>query len=41
MNKNKESAENTYEAEVLESTVVDENVLQKVLVRAGRAIRKA
>ncbi len=34
------SKENTVEAEVLESTVIDEGVLRKVLLKAGRALAK-
>ena len=34
------SKDKVYEAEVLESSVIDENVLKKVLLIAGRAIAK-
>ena len=30
----------TYEAEVIDSSVIDENLLQKVLIRAGRSIAR-
>ncbi len=35
---NKKASEYAYEAEVIDSTVIDESVLRKVLVKAGRAI---
>ena len=38
MTQNQASNENCYEAEVLESTVINENLLQKVLIKAGRKI---
>ena len=34
------SKENVFEAEVLESSVVDEGVLKKILLKAGRAVAK-
>ena len=34
------SSQNTVEAEVLESTVIDEGVFRKVLLKAGRTIAK-
>ena len=36
--KESKSCADTYEAEVLDSSVIDEGVLRKVLVRAGRTI---
>ena len=35
-----QSKEKVYEAEVLDSTVIDEGVLRKVLITAGRTIAK-
>ena len=32
--------ENVYDAEVLESSTIDENIIIKVLIRAGRSIAK-
>ena len=41
MNFKKESTnEFTYEAEVIDSSVIDESLLQKVLIRAGRSIAR-
>ena len=37
-NKETKSNEYTYEAEVVDSSVIDEGLLQKVLMRAGRTI---
>ena len=37
-NKDRSSNQYTYEAEVVDSTVIDEGLLRKVLVRAGRTI---
>ena len=36
--KNNTSTEYTYEAEVIDSSVIDEGLLKKVLVRAGRTL---
>ncbi len=38
MNQSNHSDEYTYEAEVIESSVIDERVFKKVLIRAGRVI---
>ncbi len=38
MNNKQSSSEYTYEAEVLDSSVIDESLLRKVLVRAGRTL---
>ena len=38
MNNDDYSTQNTYEAEVLHSSVVDEGVLRKLLLKAGRTI---
>ena len=40
MSSNNQSKEKIYEAEVLDSSVIDEGVLRKVLKTAGRAIAK-
>ncbi len=40
MSKNKTSQENTVEAEVLETSVIDESIFLKVLFKAGRIIAK-
>ena len=40
MDANYSSKDNTVDAEVLESSVIDEGVFQKVLLKAGRAIAK-
>jgi len=37
---NKSSNEFSYEAEVIDSSVVDESLLEKVLLRAGRSIAR-
>jgi len=37
-NRDRSSNEYTYEAEVVDSSVIDEGLLRKVLVRAGRTI---
>ena len=38
MNSSNKSNKDVFEAEVLESSVIDEGVLKKILLRAGRAI---
>ena len=40
MTQKNNSSQKTVEAEVLESTVIDEGVFKKVLIKAGRAIAK-
>ena len=40
MNSSNKSSEKVYEAEVLDSSVIDENILKKVLLLAGRTIAK-
>ena len=40
MDSSKKSNHEVFEAEVLDSSVIDENVLKKVLLTAGRAIAK-
>ena len=38
MTNKKDSTRNIYEAEVIDSSVIDEGVLRKVLIRAGRTL---
>ncbi len=40
MGTNYSSSENTVEAEVIDSSVIDEGVLKKVLIQAGRIVAK-
>ena len=40
INNRNPSSEYTYEAEVIDSSVIDEGVLRKVLIKAGRTIAK-
>ncbi len=40
MSKNNQSQEKVYEAEVIDSSVIDEGVFRKVLIKAGRSVAK-
>ena len=40
MKENNKNQEKIYEAEVLESSTFDENIIIKILIRAGRTIAK-
>ena len=40
MTNDKEARQQTFEAEVVDSSVIDEDIFRKVLVKAGRALAK-